>query len=206
MPYTQADIVAMLGVLEKSRRYARPGKRETEHKLPNPLRNRTMILVLLDTGVRATELCKLQIRHIDTRNRRLQVEGGKGDKERLIPYSTRTGQSLWRYLTTRKDAPLNAPLFINGENGALDRHSLRKTLVRIGNRAGVLNVGVHRFRHTFAINFLRNGIASGGPNPWALQEMLGHTDMQTVKIYLRLAQADVDSAQKTASVVENWRL
>jgi len=36
-----------------------------------------MILVLLDTGVRATELCKLQIRHIDTRNRRLQVEGGK---------------------------------------------------------------------------------------------------------------------------------
>lgn len=69
-----------------------------------------------------------------------------------------------------------------------------------------MNVGVHRFRHTFAVNFLRNGMANGGANPWALQEMLGHTDMQTVSIYLKLAQANLDTAHRTASVVENWRL
>ncbi|NUM46901.1 MAG: tyrosine-type recombinase/integrase [Anaerolineales bacterium] len=206
VPYTQADVVAMLGVLNKSRRYSRPGKRETEHSLPHPLRNRTIILVLLDTGLRATELCNLQIRHVDIRNSHIQVEGGKGDKDRNVPFSTRTGQILWQYITSRKKDPANAPLFINDENRPLDRHSLRKTLIRIGERAGLRNIGVHRFRHTFAVNFLRNGIKNGGANPWALQQILGHTDMQTVSIYLKLAQADLDTAHRTASVVENWRL
>lgn len=134
VPYSQADVIAMLGVLKKSRRYTHPGKRETEHSLPHPLRNRTIILVLLDTGIRATELCNLQIRHVDIKNSHLKVDGGKGDKDRNVPFSARTGQILWQYITSRKKDPANAPLFINDENRPLDRHSLRKTLIRIGER------------------------------------------------------------------------
>jgi len=207
VPYTQLDIVGMLSVLDKSKSYTRPGKRESAHSLPNSIRNRAIILLLLDTGVRATELCKLRLRHADMKNRRIEVENGKGNKDRTIPFSARTGQSLWRYLTTRKEATVGDPLFLTDEGNPYDRHSLRKLLVGIGKRAGVSTaVGAHRFRHTFAVSFLRNGIAQGGPNPWALQEMLGHSDMQTVKIYLRIAQADVDTAHRSASPVENWRL
>jgi len=74
-------------------------------------------------------------------------------------------------------------------------------LERIGVRAGVSGVTVHRFRHTFAINYLRNG-----GDPWSLQMMLGHSTMEMVKNYLALAQADLEKNHKIASPVDNWRL
>ena len=56
-PYSLEDVKAMLAVLGMTRAYTRPGKKETVHSLPNADRNRAIILLLLDTGIRATELC-----------------------------------------------------------------------------------------------------------------------------------------------------
>lgn len=204
-PYTQDAIRAFLNSLETSRSYTRPGKRTSSHSLNTTLRNRAFILVLLDTGIRTTELCTLKIQHCDLKNRRIRVFS-KGSKERFIPFSSRTGQALWKYLATRPEAPLGESLFLQLTHLPFDRNTLGKTLIRIGKRAGIEHVGVHRFRHTFAINFLRNGISNGGANPWALQSILGHEDIKTVKIYLALAQADTDAAHKVNSPVENWRL
>ena len=81
--------------------------------------------------------------------------------------------------------------------------------VRLGAKAGVSDCHPHRFRHTFAVNFLRNG-----GNAFGLQMALGHTTLQMVQTYLALAQADpstalrtgLDAAHRKASPVENWRL
>jgi site-specific recombinase XerD len=109
MPYSQADIKGMLSSLDKSKSYTRFGKKESSHRLPQSERNRAIIYLLLDTGLRASELCNLKIHQVDLRNRRIHVMG-KGSKERIMPFSARTGQVLWRYLATRKDALAGDPL------------------------------------------------------------------------------------------------
>lgn len=158
-PYSQADVKAMLAVLKRSRAYTRPGKVESLHSLPNAERNRAVILLLLDTGIRASELCEARIHQVEQRNLRLTVFG-KGSKERTIPFSARTGQALWKYLALRSDTHAGDFLFATVYGGPLDRNDMRKTLYRIGERAGVEGVNVHRFTHTFGRSYGRLVTAS----------------------------------------------
>ena len=73
--------------------------------------------------------------------------------------------------------------------------------VRPGQRAGVPDVFPHRFRHTFAINFLRNG-----GNVFALQRNMGHESLTMVNSYLHVAQSDLQAAHQDAGPVMNWLL
>ena len=83
----------------------------------------------------------------------------------------------------------------------MSRTKLAEMCAGIGKRAGVANVHLHRFRYTFAIQYLRNA-----GNAYTLQAMLGHSSLETVKIYLKLAQVNLDEAHRRASPVDNWRL
>jgi integrase len=123
-------------------------------------RNRAILLLLLDTGMRASELCGLNFSQVDSHNRRVRVMG-KGAKERAIPFSPRTGQALWRYLTSRQDVRANDSLIAT---------------------------------------------VDGRGDPYTLQELLGHSSLDMVKNYLRIAQIDIDSAHCRASPVDHWRL
>lgn len=200
LPFTEIEFRAMLAVLGRSKAYTRPGKRKSDHSIKTAERSRAMMLMLLDTGLRASELCSLKLHQVDNRNNRVQVTG-KGARERSVPFSPRTAQALWRYLTSRPDARLEDPLFITSLGRPLDRNQLRRWLEKIGKRAGIQNVHPHRFRHTFAIQYLRNG-----GDPYTLQVMLGHEQMEMVKKYLALAQIDIDLAHRRASPVDNWVL
>ena len=82
----------------------------------------------------------------------------------------------------------------------MDRNNVRNLLATIGKNAQVANVHPHRFRHTFAIEFLRNG-----GNVFALKEILGHADLKSVLIYLELADKDIDAARRH-SPADNWGL
>lgn len=200
VPFTLEDVKAMLSVIGSSQPYTRPGKRECSHSLPNSERNRAIILLLLDTGIRSSELCKLRIHQVDMQNRRVKVFG-KGAKERSVPFSPRTGKALWRYLASRMDDSAGDRAFITLTGSNFTRDRLYHLISGVGERAGVQDARPHRFRHTFAINYLRNG-----GDPYSLQIMLGHSTMEMVKRYLSLAQADLDNQHRIASPVANWRL
>jgi len=199
-PFTKTDVQAMLYAVEKSRPYTRPGKGTCSHTAHQYLRNKAIIYLLLDTGLRSSELCDLQIKHADKKNLRLKVFG-KGAKERIVPFSSSTALHLWRYLATRPDASPDDYLFATSGDRRLDNHNLYHALKLIGERAGVADVHPHRFRHTFAINFLRNG-----GNVYTLKEILGHASLKMCLRYLEIAQADVEANYRLASPVKNWGL
>lgn len=198
VPFSENEIRAMLGALGRSRPYNDRGTTAT-HSLPNQERNRAMILLMLDTGLRAEELCGARVEDLDLKNQHLKVFG-KGDKERILPFCARTAQAIWKYLAGR-GSPATGALFQTEDGAPLDRHRVYKQLGAIGRRAGVRGAHPHRFRHTFAINFLRNG-----GNIYVLQMLLGHTTLDMCKKYLNLAQADLESVHRIASPVANMRL
>ncbi|MCI0551278.1 MAG: tyrosine-type recombinase/integrase [Anaerolineae bacterium] len=200
VPYNEQDVRTMLRSLERSRAYRRRGQRTTTNAARNTERNRAIILLLLDTGIRNEELCKLKLHDLDKRNQRIHVFG-KGSRERHVPVSARTLQALWRYLTLRPNAKLNEPLFLLETGKPFNRHRLLDLLQTIGARAGVKDVTVHRFRHACAIEYLRNG-----GDPYTLQRLLGHSTLDMVKRYLAIVQADIENAHRRASPVDNWAL
>ncbi len=194
-------VKAMLAACDRSRAYTRPGKRKCDNERPTALRDRAIIYLLVDTGLRASELCELRLRHVDLKNHRVIVMG-KGRKERTLPIAPRTAQALWRYLSTRDDTGRDtAYLFTTHLGSPVSRYSLRRMLSLIGQRAGVSGAHPHRYRHTFAINFLRNR-----GNIFALQRILGHESLTMVNNYLAIAQTDIQAAHNDASPVTNWLL
>jgi site-specific recombinase XerD len=162
-----------------------------------PIRNQSIIQLLLDTGLRASELCDLRWEDFDTTGCTVM---GKGNKERYLPISEPCRKSLEEYrLKERGKCSATGFAFVGPNGNPLDRTSLRQILVRIGERAGVPNVFPHRFRHTFAINYLRNG-----GDIYTLQAILGHEDLEMCKRYLAIARLDVVRTHNYASPIEIW--
>lgn len=191
-PFDEGDLRALLGAL---------GLNAIGAERPTATRDRALIFTLLDSGARASELCALTVGDYSPATGRLHIRHGKGDKARVAVVGQRAQRAIWRWLTTRGDTPGHAPLFPSTHTGDhMRRESLKALLARLGKRAGVKNVHPHRFRHTFAINYLRNG-----GNAVMLQELLGHTDLAMVRNYIRLAEMDFDEARKQ-SPADRWKL
>ncbi len=192
IPYTKEEFEAMLAAAGKKGDGPNPWR-------ATPRRDVAILLVLLDSGVRASELCGVCIQDIISDGLRVF---GKGRKERVTPLSALSREAIERYLKRDRNNPKDSePLFVAHGNRALTRSGLLQLVERVAERAGVRGADVHRFRHTSAINFLRNG-----GDIYSLQDLLGHTSLDTVKIYLRIAQVDVSKAHKKASPVTNWDL
>jgi site-specific recombinase XerD len=199
-PFSQGEIRDVLAAVNRSRSYRSPAGVPRDHALRHSIRNRAIILLLLDTGIRASELCGLSMENVNIKKSLVTVFG-KGSKERTVPISSRTGQALWRYVSAREQLRNPDPLFITTNGDRLDRRHLAHVLKQIGMRAGIDNVHPHRFRHTFAITYLRNG-----GDIYTLQAILGHSTLEMVRTYLMLASVDIEDAHRRASPVENWRL
>ncbi len=200
VPLSQADVKALLKACELTREYGRDGKRVCANARPTALRDKTLILILLDTGLRASEVCGITARDVDLKNRRIWTMG-KGDKERSVPISAETAKALWHYMNERSEAKASAPLFATVDGRPFSRTALLALLADLGEKADILDVHPHRFRHTFAINFLRNG-----GNIFELQMALGHSSLEMVRRYLALAETDLERAHEEASPVNRWRL
>jgi integrase/recombinase XerD len=200
-PYSKSEIMAMIAATEQTASWRTRNGRQITSKRPTALRDKTIIIVLLDTGIRASELCALQFRDYEKDSGRLTVQHGKGNKKRTVYLGESSRKYLWRYFVSRGKMGANDPIFITRKSTALESSELLNMIVATAKRAGVSHANVHKFRHTFAINFLRNG-----GNVLELQRLLGHERMETVRIYVQLAQMDLANAHAAASPADNWGL
>jgi integrase/recombinase XerD len=179
-----------------------------EHsRLPERVRNWTMIAFIFNTGLRVSELCDMKIADISYRDRlphSLKVIG-KGNKERKIILSPEATRALYQWLQERAyieaDAPIGADtryvwLIPNGRKRGqrMTASGVRAMLRRLGKLAGITKgVHPHLLRHSFATEAVRRGAKIHG-----LKEMLGHSSIATTGIYLH---ADEQELEQVASVM-----
>jgi integrase/recombinase XerD len=151
---------------------------------PNERRLQLLVLLILDTGVRIAEATGIRWESVDFDNCVIKVRG-KGDKERLVPFSSELRKRLWGYSKGR--ACPTEHLFESREGTGLMRRNVRLNLVSLCKRLGFQAPprSVHALRHTFAVNFLK-----GGGNLYYLSRILGHASVKTTEGYLKSVSMD----------------
>jgi integrase/recombinase XerD len=206
-PFTLDDVQRMLKACVYSREADPVNRRRFVMRRPTANRDQAIILTLVDTGLRALELCSLKIENFDSKRGKLEIKhgiegGAKGGKGRSVYLGKTARASVWRYLAGREDEnEPEAPLFAVSRFRPFNPASLRHLIKRIAERAGVKDAYPHKFRHTFAITYLR-----AGGDVFTLQMLLGHGSLDMVRHYAQIAQVDVEQAHRKASPVDNWRL
>lgn len=201
-PFTEDEVRRLVAATATFRSYSPQYDEYVDAGRQTAKRDIAIMVLMVATGIRLGELVALDIRDYDRQRGRIVVRHGKGDKQRILFVGETAKQYLWRYLVAdRRNAGQAEPLFTTREGRRMDNSSVRLMVRRAGKRAGVTGATPHRFRHTFAINFLRNG-----GSLLELQDLLGHEKLDTVRIYARLAEVDLESAQRRANVADIWRL
>jgi site-specific recombinase XerC len=165
----------------------------------NAPRDQALISLLLDSGVRLSELLALTIGDVDLAEGRCRVRG-KGARERIVPIGGRCRRAVRTWLATRGRADPAAPLFIGRGGVPLPRRTVQQLVRRLAGAAGVADrCSPHILRHSFARAFLANG-----GDVFTLQRILGHSpsSLQVTRRYVRLLDEDIRAAHRRASPLD----
>jgi site-specific recombinase XerD len=166
-------------------------------------RDSAMLIVMLDTGLRLSEVANLAMANAHLDEGYLKVMG-KGAKERMVPIGGVAQKALLRYVYKFRPEPLNASedtLFLTPEGRAMSANGVQMVIRRLALKSGVKRLHPHLCRHTFATNYLMNG-----GDVFTLQQILGHTTLEMVRRYVNLASAHVRVQHRKFSPMDRMRL
>jgi len=167
------------------------------------LRNKAMLLLFVDSGLRLSEQAHLKLRDLNLEQRCVRVIG-KGNKIGICPFSAKTAKAIWLYLLERKHRAKSDALWVTEEGKRFSVGGLSSSFVYLKKRAGVNSQGgVHRLRHTSALQYLR-----GAKDSFLLQLFLRHEDLTMSRRYTQgLKQEEAIEAHRNgASPVEGLGL
>ena len=153
---------------------------------PTEYRDKTMVLVMYSAGLRVSELINLEKRSINFEEKLITIKG-KGNKERFVPLNYIALEYLNNYLSQNKNNKVFSKskyLFINKKDGKpLTRQYFFVELNKYAKRAGIdKKISPHTLRHSFATHLLENGA-----DLRVVQELLGHSKIETTQIYTHLS-------------------
>jgi site-specific recombinase XerD len=160
-------------------------------------RDRALVLLLVDTGLRRAETCSLNWGDVNIDSGLVSVARGKGGRARSVVVGVNTRRALLRYRRSARHAD-DAPLFQTKSGGRLTGMGLRSILVRISRRAGI-HVSPHALRRTFATLSLRAGMT-----PLHLQGLLGHTTLEMTRRYVQMVDEDLLAAHRQHGPIDSF--
>ena len=170
---------------------------------PSDIRNQTLFMILLDTGLRIGELINLKLDGVHMDEGYLKVTG-KGKRERIVPIGNNAQRALQRYLFRFKPKPNNPAIdnvFLSTSSQPLTENSMKLMFTRLAKRSGVPRLHAHLCRHTFATRFLVNG-----GDVFSLQQILGHSTLTMVSHYVNLASSHVAIQHQRYSPLDRLNL
>ncbi|MGH2722184.1 MAG: tyrosine-type recombinase/integrase, partial [Actinomycetota bacterium] len=170
-------------------------------------RDRALVAALAGAGLRASELCSLEVGDFLVEHTPLLKVAGKGGRERRVPVAAEVAAAVEGYLAERaaRLGPLSSAdrLFVRAGGEPMTRQGLNHHVRAWLARAGVpkpQGEAAHAFRHTYAKGLVARGVPLA-----AVQALLGHASLQTTGVYLRMTGAELTDAAQAAEVRDALR-
>jgi site-specific recombinase XerD len=152
------------------------------------LRDRAVIVILLNCGLRISELCDLSINDVELSDRKgkLIVRQGKGSKKREVPLNGPAREALknWMKVRVKGDA-----LFAGKRGNRLSPSGAYRRLTELARRASIKDVSPHTLRHSFGKNLVDSGVGIE-----RVAALLGHSNLNTTRIYTTPSARDLENA------------
>jgi len=154
-------------------------------------RDRAIIELLLQTGIKLSELTRLTLDDLEFENRKesgennsgfIRILGSRGKKERIIPLNAKACLALKNYLDIRRESGSNI-LFLNRFSEPFGERGVQKMLTKYLSVASIIGASIHSLRHTFGVHHAANGISLK-----IIQEVMGLKDTRSASIYLDLTK------------------
>jgi len=156
-------------------------------RYPTGVRNKAMLSVMLNMGLRVSEVADLKVSDVNIDKKKLRVVNGKGGKDRDLIIPGYTLELLEKWIAIR---PGGKYFFINLKGAKVAVRYVQDMVKRYRQRSNIdKNITPHTLRHTFATEFYRQT-----KDIETLRKILGHSDISTTQIYVTLANIDVENA------------
>jgi len=149
------------------------------------LRDKAIIELLLQTGIKLSELVHLTLNDIQLDEKDsgfVRVLGSRAKKERMIPLNKRASGTLKNYLDEREDTG-NSIFFLNRFGESMGERGVQKMLRKYLKKAGIGRASIHTLRHTFGAQHIAKGT-----NPKTVQEVMGLKDARSTSMYVSIAK------------------
>lgn len=172
--------------------------RQPDRQTFTGLRDYTIMLLLLETGVRISECVGIISADVRLREGQIKIQG-KGAKQRLVPFQAKFRKTLPTYLHARGTAESDA-LFVTVDGTRISKRYLQEVIQGYGKKAHIQDVRVspHTFRHTMAKFYVLDG-----GDIFSLQKILGHSTLDMVRLYVDMFSTDVVLQHRKFSYLEN---
>lgn len=174
-------------ILREAERRVQSAK--TEPAKRQAIRDQCILVTLLNTGLRVSELIDLELSDIMMTDRKgeLLVRAGKGTRQRVIPLNNTARKALKTWFDVRLESALQK--VFTTQRGAITPRTVQTLLADIGERARIQKMTPHMARHTFAKNLVNSGVTLE-----KVAMLLGHTNLDTTMVYTTPGMSDLDQA------------